>query len=301
MKIKDNTVLVTGGCSGIGKIMARICLEKGARQVIIWDINEMAIKATVRELSALGSVNGFRADISDPASVDAAYNATKASCGAVDILINNAGIITNNLTFAEQTDTDIIRTIDINTKGAMFVTLRYIRDMKARGRGHICNITSSAGMLALPRMALYTSSKWAAIGWSESLRIELTREKSPVRVTTIAPYFINTGMFDGIRSFFKIQDPEVVARKALKAVERDRFYKGIPFTEHFIRLMQGIFPQRLFDFVFGDVCGLYTVMEHFKGRKANVTQEHIFTKDRNAGSKAENVLLQRENSRRKLA
>ena len=100
MKIKDNTVLVTGGCSGIGKIMARICLEKGARQVIIWDINEMAIKATVRELSRLGSVSGFRADISDPGSVDAAYTATKASCGDVDLLINNAGIITNNLTFA---------------------------------------------------------------------------------------------------------------------------------------------------------------------------------------------------------
>ena len=301
MKIKDNTVLVTGGCSGIGKIMARICLEKGAHQVIIWDINEMAIRATVRELSRLGSVSGFRADISDPGSVDAAYTATKASCGDVDILINNAGIITNNLTFAEQTDSDIIRTIDINTKGAMFVTLRFIRDMKARGRGHICNITSSAGMLALPRMALYTSSKWAAIGWSESLRIELSREKSPVRVTTVAPYFINTGMFDGIHSFFKIQDPEVVARKALKAMERNRFYKGIPFTEHFIRLMQGLFPQRIFDFIFGDVCGLYTVMEHFKGRKANANQEHIFAKDRNAGSQSEKVLREREDSRRKLA
>ena len=301
MKIKDNTVLVTGGCSGIGKIMARICLEKGARQVIIWDINDMAIRATVRELSRLGSVSGFRADISDPGSVDAACAATKASCGDVDILINNAGIITNNLTFAEQSDSDIIRTIDINTKGAMFVTLRFIRDMKARGRGHICNITSSAGMLALPRMALYTASKWASIGWSESLGIELTREKSPVRVTTVAPYFINTGMFDGIRSFFKIQDPEVVARKALKAMERNRFYKGIPFTEHFIRLMQGLFPQRIFDFIFGDVCGLYTVMEHFKGRKTNANQEHFFTKDRNAGSQSEKVLREREDSRRKLA
>ena len=301
MKIKDNTVLVTGGCSGIGKIMARICLEKGARQVVIWDINEMAVRATVRELSALGKVSGFKADISDPVSVDEAYAATKSACGDVDILVNNAGIITNNRTFAEQTDSDIIRTIDINTKGAMFVTLRFIRDMKARGRGHVCNITSSAGMLALPRMALYASSKWAAIGWSESLRIELTREKSPVRVTTIAPYFINTGMFDGIRSFFRIQDPEAVARKALKAVERNCFYKGIPFTEHFIRLMQGIFPQRLFDFVFGDVCGLYTVMEHFKGRKSNADQQHIFTKDRTTGPQSEKVLREREDPRRKLA
>ena len=267
MLIQSNTVLITGACSGIGKIMARICLEKGARQVIIWDINEKAIDATVAELSPLGNVCGFRADISDAQSVQAAYEQTKAACGDVDILINNAGIVANNRNFAAQTDADIDHTVDINTKGAMYVALRYIKDMKARGRGHICNVTSSAGMLALPRMALYSASKWAAIGWSQSVRIELTREKSPVRVTTIAPYFINTGMFDGIRSFFKIQEPEKVARKALRAVERDRWYRGIPFGQHFIRLMQGIFPQTWFDFIFGDVCGLYTVMDHFTGRQ----------------------------------
>ena len=81
------------------------------------------------------------------------------------------------------------------------------------------------------------------------------------------PYFINTGMFDGIRSFFRIQDPEVVARKTLSAIERNLGYRGIPFSEHFIRLMQGIVPHRLFNFIFGDICGLYTVMDHFIGRK----------------------------------
>ena len=267
MKIQGNTVLITGGCSGIGKIMGRMCLEKGACKLVIWDINEKAIEATVKELSTLGSVYGHKADISSPESVDKAYEDTKEACGDVDILINCAGIITNNKTFAEQTDLDIIRTIDINTQGAMFVTLRYIKDMKDRGFGHICNITSSAGMLSLPKMALYAASKWGAIGWSDSVRIELQREKSPIHVTTIAPYFIDTGMFAGIRSFFKIQKPETVARKALRAIEQNRGYKGIPFTQHFIRLMQGIFPVRLFDFVFGDICGLYRVMDHFTGRK----------------------------------
>jgi short-subunit dehydrogenase len=269
MKIKGKSVLITGACSGIGKIMARRCLEKGALPVIIWDINEEALKATSAELSAGGKgyVFGFKVDISDPASVEAAYKATKAACGDVNILINNAGIITNNKVFAEQTDADINRTFDINTKGAMFVTLRYLKDMKERGSGHICNVTSSAGMLALPRMSLYAASKWAAIGWSESVRIELEREKNPVKITTICPYFINTGMFEGIHSFFKIQDPEVVARKTLNAIERNLGYRGIPFSEHFIRLMQGLFPHRIFDFIFGDVCGLYTVMDHFTGRK----------------------------------
>ena len=267
MKISGNTVLITGGCSGIGKIMGRMALEKGAKALVIWDINEAAVAAVAEEFKPLGKVYGFRADISSPESVDAAYRATKESCGDVDILVNCAGIITNNKVFAEQTDADINRTFDINTKGAMFVTLRFLKDMRSRGRGHICNITSSAGMLALPKMSLYASSKWAAIGWSESLRIELQREKSPVRVTTIAPYFINTGMFDGIRSFFKIQDPEVVARKSLRALEHNKLYKGIPFSSHFIRLMQGLLPVAVFDPLFGDVCGLYTVMDSFTGRK----------------------------------
>ena len=260
-------MLITGGCSGIGKIMGRMALEKGAAHLIIWDINESAIGSVVAEFKALGKVDGFKADISSPASVDAAWAATKEACGHVDILINCAGIITNNKLFSEQTDTDIDRTFDINTKGAMFVTLRVLKDMQAAGRGHICNITSSAGMLALPKMALYTSSKWAAIGWSESLWLELHRTKSPVRLTTIAPYFINTGMFDGIKSFFKILDPEVVARKTLRAIEKNKRYKGIPFSEHFIRLMQGLLPGALFDPIFGDVCGLYTVMDSFTGRK----------------------------------
>jgi len=266
MKISGNSVLITGGCSGIGKIMGRLALEKGASQLIIWDINQEALDATVKEFSALGKVCGFKADISSPESIDAAYASTKAVC-PVDILINCAGIITNNKLFAEQTDADINRTFDINTKGAMFVTLRILKDMQARGKGHICNITSSAGMLALPKMTLYTSSKWAAIGWSESLWLELHRSKSPVRLTTIAPYFINTGMFDGIKSFFKILDPNKVARKTIKAIENNKRYKGIPFSEHFIRLMQGLLPAAIFDPIFGDVCGLYTVMDSFTGRK----------------------------------
>ena len=123
-------MLITGGCSGIGKIMGRICLEKGASRLVIWDINESAIAATVAELSAVGHVHGYKADISSAESVDAAFEATRIGCGDVDILINNAGIITNNKVFAQQTDADIDRTIDINTKCAMYLTAQ---DVALRG------------------------------------------------------------------------------------------------------------------------------------------------------------------------
>lgn len=268
MKFEGQNVLITGGASGIGRIMGRMALEKGAKSLIIWDINEKSIEAVKNEFSALGKVYGFRADISSTESIDAAYKATVEECGKVDILINNAGIITNNLPFSEQTDADIDRTLDINAKGAMFVTRRFLGDMLKDGHGHICNITSAAGMLAMPRMSLYVASKWAALGWSDSMRIELQMAGSPVKVTTVAPYFINTGMFDGVKSkVFRIQEPEKVSRKVIKAVEKDKIFQGAPFSFHFIRICQGLVPFRIFDPFFGKLFGLYSVMDHFTGRK----------------------------------
>lgn len=273
MKFKGNNVLITGGASGIGKIMGRMALEKGAATLIIWDINEDSIEAAERELSMFGKVRGYVADISSPSSVDAAAAQTLGRHGHVDILINCAGIITNNKRFSEQSDRDIDRTIDINTKGAMYVTLRFLNQMKKAGKGHICNIASAAGMLPMPKLSIYTASKWACLGWSDSLRIELQLEKSPVKVTSVAPYFINTGMFDGIHSkVFRIQEPEKVARKVIRAVEKNKIFQGAPFSYHFIRFCEGIVPLRIFDYVFGGIFGLYTVMDHFTGRKPAVKQ-----------------------------
>jgi short-subunit dehydrogenase len=135
-------------------------------------------------------------------------------------------------------------------------------------QGHICNITSAGGMLGNPRMAVYGASKWAAIGWSESVRIELQEQKSKVRVTTVAPYYINTGMFDGVKSpIIPILDPENTARKILRAIEKNRIFRGIPFGLHFIRFWQFILPIPVFDFFFGKVFGIYHTMDNFVGRK----------------------------------
>ena len=268
MKIKDTIVVVTGGASGIGKIMARRCLEKGAKAVAIWDINETNLEAVVRELSTLGTVKGYKADVSSFEAVKQSYQQTTEDFGPVDILINNAGIVTSNNTFDENTQRDIDLTITINTIGPMYVALAMLPDMVKRDRGHILNITSAAGLLANPRMSVYAASKWAAMGWSDSVWIELKEKKSQVKVTTFAPYFINTGMFDGVKSwFFPILDPEKTAARALRAVEKNTRFKGVPFAFRFARLMQGLMPMRLTDWVFGEVFGIYHAMDHFKGRK----------------------------------
>jgi short-subunit dehydrogenase len=154
----------------------------------------------------------------------------------------------------------------------MFVTLAALPDMIRRNSGHICNITSAGGMLSNPKMSVYAASKWAATGWSDSVRIELEEMKSDVHVTTVAPYYINTGMFDGVKSrIIPILKPEYVCRRIIRAIERNTRFRGIPFGFHFIRFCQAILPTCIFDFIFGKVVGIYHAMDDFTGRKPTGT------------------------------
>ena len=268
MKLKNTKVLITGGASGIGKIMGRMALERGATHLIVWDINAANIESTVKELSSLGRVNGYIVDVANNSAIKSAYKQVCEECGQVDVLINCAGIITSNKTFDQLTEEEIVRTININTIAPMFVASAMLPDMLERNSGHICTITSAGGMLGNPRMSVYGASKWGAIGWSESLRIELNSSRKNVRVTTVAPYYIKTGMFDGVKSrIIPILSPEYVARKILNAIEKNKSFRGIPFGYHFIRLCQGFLPTRLFDWFFGEVVGIYHTMDKFTGRK----------------------------------
>lgn len=267
-KIKDNSVLITGGASGIGRIMGRMALEKGARMLIIWDINEAGIASTVKEYEKLGKVIGYKVDVSDSEQVKEMAQTTMAECGNVDIVINCAGIVTSNATFDKQTTREIERTMSINAVAPMVIAQQFLPGMIERNHGHICNIASAAGMISNPKMSVYVASKWAVIGWSDSVRIELKQMKSKARFTTIAPYFINTGMFDGVKSrIFPILKPEPTAKKILKAIERNRNFKGLPFGYHFIRFCQAVLPTSIFDYIFGEVVGIFHAMDNFTGRK----------------------------------
>ena len=266
-KIKGKNVLITGGASGIGKIMGRMVLEKGAKSLIIWDVNQQSMQAVADEFAPLAHVHIYKVDITDSQLVAQTYQQVKQDCGSVDILINCAGIVRSNKTFDQQTEQDIRLTFEVNTIAPMIITKEILPDMLRRNSGHICNIASAGGMLSNPKMSVYAASKWAMIGWSDSVRIELQESKSNVHFTTVAPYFINTGMFDGVRSpLLPIQQPEPTARKIIRAIERNRTFRGIPFGFHFIRFWQAILPIRVFDFVFGTVFGVYHAMDNFTGR-----------------------------------
>jgi short-subunit dehydrogenase len=158
--------------------------------------------------------------------------------------------------------------MNINTIAPMLVTRAILPDMLKRRTGHVCTIASAGGMLGNPRMSVYGASKWGAIGWSDSMRIELQANKSEVHVTTVAPYYINTGMFDGVKSrIIPILKPEYVSKKVIRAIEKNRTFCGIPFGFHFIRFWQAILPTKAFDWMFGEVFGIYHTMDNFTGRK----------------------------------
>ena len=266
-KIKGRTLLITGGASGIGRIMGRMALQRGAKKVVVWDINEDNIAATESELNSYGEVKGYKVDVANTEMVKQMFALTTKECGDVDILINSAGIITGNKTFAEQSQQDIDRTMAINATAPMTVALQALPPMLKRNVGHICNIASAAGFIANPRMSIYAASKWAVIGWSDSLRVELQEAKSNVHVTTIAPYYISTGMFDGVRSrIIPILKPEWVAKKILNAIEKNKKISSWPLGYHLIRTLQALLPLRALDLLC-KVLGIYNALDHFKGRK----------------------------------
>ncbi|MHC1736747.1 MAG: SDR family oxidoreductase [Ignavibacteriaceae bacterium] len=263
--LKDKIVLITGGASGIGKIMGRIVLERGA-ELIIWDIDRKKMDSTIAELSPFGKVSGYIADVGDPVLIKSVAERVKSEHGTVDVLINNAGVVVGKH-FHDHTQRDIEWTMNINALAPMYVTLEFLPDMLKLNSGHVCTIASSAGLVSNPRMSVYVASKWSAVGWSDSLRLEMQLMKKDIGVTTVTPFYINTGMFDGVKSRIPILDPEKVSRRIIRAIEKNRIFLSMPWSVHFVRLSQGLLPIALFDFVMGKVLRIYSAMDHFKGHQ----------------------------------
>jgi short-subunit dehydrogenase len=267
-KIKGKNVLVTGGASGIGRLMGEACLKKGAKSLIIWDVNRDALLKTSKELNAEGyKVYAYQVDVSDHADVESAAFTATEDIGPVDIVFNNAGIVVGK-EFAEHSALDIKRSLDINVAGVMYVALEFLQGMLKRNQGHIINIASASSFLPNPRMSVYAASKAAVLSWSESLRLEMERGKTDVKITTVAPSYINTGMFDGVKAplLTPIMEPHEIVKEIMDAVEEDEILLKAPFMVNAAPMLRGILPPRLFDMV-ADVMGVYNSMDKFQGHK----------------------------------
>ena len=265
-KFKNKIVLITGGASGIGKLMGEMALEKGAKKLIIWDINEDLLNNMISKSKFKNRIIPYIVDVTNATQINLAAIEIIGNNLTPDILINNAGIIVGK-DFHEHTFEDIDLTIDVNIKGPMYVTVEFLSEMMKKPEAHIVNIASAAGMLSNPRMSVYAASKWAIIGWSESIRLEQEKAKTGVHVTTVTPSYIDTGMFKGVKmnSLIPILKPETAAKKIIKGIEKNKVFIRMPSMVKTIPFLKGIVPVRVFDTV-ASMLGVYSSMDEFEGK-----------------------------------
>ena len=268
--IDGRTVLITGGASGIGRLMAHAFAAKGAR-VAIWDLNAEGARLVAKDLAdATGREHGaFGIDITDREAVYAMATETVAELGDVDVLVNNAGVISGKASLLETADEDIERTFAVNTLSLFWVTKAFLGSMIERDTGHVVTIASASGMIGVSRLVEYAASKSAAIGFDESLRMELAELAPGVRTTCVNPYYIDTGMFEGVRTRFPMLLPilkeQEVADHVVDAVEADRRRVVLPPMVNLIPPARAL-PVGLFDRVMNTL-GVNDTMKTFTGRR----------------------------------
>jgi all-trans-retinol dehydrogenase (NAD+) len=267
--VKGLNVLVTGAAMGLGKLFATRAVKEGAAAVVLWDANEAALKETASELEAAGgTIHHGIVDVTSQARVAEAAEQVRASVGTIHVLFNNAGIVRGNGYFWENPPRDFTLTVEVNSIGPMLVAREFLPAMIESGtQCRLVNIASSAGLNAVPRMAAYAASKWAAIGFSDSVRLELEQAgHEQVKVTTVCPTYINTGMFEGAKGilFTPMLEQEDVVNEAWTAMLKGSPFVVIPWTSRMNKVLSAVLPVRLRDIYLRRV-GVYNSMDEFSG------------------------------------
>ena len=260
-------MLVTGGSKGMGKLFCEHGVAEGAK-IIIWDIDEQTMKETAEELTRRGGeVYTYKVDVSDRSAIEKAAQNCLKEHGAIDILINNAGIVVGSY-FWEHTNDQIEKTMRINSEALMYICRACLPGMMEKREGRIVNMASAAGLISNPKMSVYCASKWAVNGWSDSLRLELEQQGySNICVTTVTPGYVDTGMFKGARAplMTPILKPQPFVQKVWESMKKGKVAVRSPWTVYLVAMMKGMLPIRLFDFIVGKVFGVYKSMDEFKG------------------------------------
>lgn len=266
--LKNKVVLITGAASGIGRLTALEMARQGA-QVVVWDINQNALEDVCAELDRAGSHKsfGYMCDISKRETVYEVAKDVLRDLGKVDILINNAGIVSGN-DILDIPDEKIELTFGVNTMALFWTTKAFLPEMLRRNSGHIVTIASSAGLVGAAKLTDYCASKWAAVGFDESLRMELRTKAPGVKTTVVCPFFIDTGMFEGATTRFPLLLPilkeKQVAKKIVGAIANGKKQLIMPGFISVVPLMRAA-PVWFFDAV-ADVLGINKSMEEFIGR-----------------------------------
>jgi all-trans-retinol dehydrogenase (NAD+) len=264
---RGKTVLITGGAAGLGRLMAERMAAQGAR-LVLWDINETALASAKQEVvGSAGPCATYVCDVSDASSVKQVAERVLAEVGPVDILINNAGVVSGKL-LLELSERDIQRTFGVNTLALFWTTRAFLPGMLQRGKGHVVTIASAAGLVATVRQTDYAASKHAAVGFDEALRCELHYlGKTQILTTVVCPYYVATGMFDGAKAsspLLPVADPARVAEQIVGGISRGKRRMFLP------PLVAGSYLGRVLSTSLFDasmrVLGISHSMDEFRGR-----------------------------------
>jgi len=202
------TVVVTGGSRGLGLVIARELADEGARIVLVARDGDALgrAEADLRQRQPFGEVLTVAADVRKRADAERAVAMAKERFGAVDVLINNAGIIqagpVEHMKLSDYQDA-----MDTHFWGPLYMTMAALPHMRRQGSGRVVNISSIGGRIAVPHMLPYSASKFALTGLSDGLRVELARDN--ILVTTVCPGLMRTG--SPVNALFKGQRPKEYA------------------------------------------------------------------------------------------
>jgi NAD(P)-dependent dehydrogenase (short-subunit alcohol dehydrogenase family) len=222
--LAGTVVAVTGGARGIGLATARALVAAGAA-VGIGDLDGDLAKEAAASLG--GRTVGTDLDVTARASFAAFLDRVEAELGPLDALVNNAGIMPLGELVAEP-DAVTRRILDVNLLGPLTGAKLAVERMAPRGRGHVVNVASGVGRVAMAGAATYSASKYGVIGLTEALRAELA--SAGIDVSCIVPMPVNTELADGLHALKgqRPVEPEEVAAAILGVLRRPRFETWVP-------------------------------------------------------------------------
>lgn len=235
----EMVIAVTGGARGIGREIVRQLAEAGAR-VAIGDRDVEAARATAEELP--GNVAAFALDVTDTASFAAFLDAVTGHWGAIDVLVNNAGVMWVG-PFETEPETAARRQIDVNLHGVIRGVKLAAPTMRSRGRGQIVTVASGASKLAPAGEATYAATKHAVYGYLSAVRTELHR--SGVQLSLVMPGVVETELAAGtVTGPVRRLAPSEVAQAVLALIERPRFEISVPRRIGLLARLTAVLPDR---------------------------------------------------------
>jgi NADP-dependent 3-hydroxy acid dehydrogenase YdfG len=254
MKLEGKTVIVTGAGSGIGRATALGFAQAGAR-IAACDVDQSRLDGLAAELGARALIVR-KVDVADRAQMSAFADAVHAVVPAADVVVNNAGVAVSG-TFLETSLDDWDWLLGINLRGIVHGCHFFARPMVERRTGHLINLSSILGIYPSPNLTAYVASKFAVLGFSQSLRAELAPHH--VGVTAICPGMINTAIVaDGrmsgelggrkakvVEAFKKGASPDRVADAILDAVRTNPAVRTVGRDAWAIHQLTKLAPQAM--------------------------------------------------------